>query len=383
MKRKLFVISCFFLFNLSVSIFSWQAPEIRFLSPKDQGTWIGTQRIRFELRGIELKNLRSVEVYLDGIFLKDFKSPPYELSYDFEQVPKTRRLEVVVKGISKILARNEINSYPYDTVEEVHVLQVLVPVVVTDQNGSDVSWLKKDDFILFEDNKEQEINSFSGSGGMGFNLAMLIDISSSMADKIGLVKKAATVFLEKILSPKDKANLIFFNHDTFEDTGFTGNMDDLINSISLIYPFGKTALYDAIAYGLKSFRGIQGRNIIIIYSDGEDNSSFIDPYTLMKQTERGNAVIYSISSKTSQYGETKYWELLQGISKSSGGLTFTLRDMKNIDTLYARIKKDIKAQYILQFSPKGLQKLNRFRSISIKLKNRKNFKIRTINGYYY
>lgn len=356
--------------------------QIRFISPESQGTWLGIQRINFELRNIDAKKVISVEVFLNGKFLREIKSPPYSFNHDFGQVPKKSSIRVVVHGSKGVLLKKTISSYPYDAVEEVHVLQVVVPVVVTDKKGTLLTHLKKEDFIIMADGAEQKINSYSRGGGMDFHLALLIDISSSMSDRIGKVRSSATIFLKQVLTKKDEACLIFFNHDTFEDTDFTNNIDDLINSMSMIFPYGKTALYDAIVYCLKLFRGIQGRNIVILYTDGEDNSSYIDPYTLIKQAEKSNAVIYSIGPKVHHFGDT-YWELLKEISASSGGLTFSFTNIDQIEGFYRKIKQDIRTQYILQFSPKGIKKLNRFRKITVKIKDRKDYNIRTIKGYFY
>lgn len=381
MNRKIICLLIFL--SLASGLLYAVAPQqIRFISPINEGTWLGVQRIHFELRNVDPKKVISVEVFLEGKFLREFKSPPYDFSYDFGQVPKKSSIRVVVYGSRGVLLKKSISSYPYDAVEEVHVLQVVVPVVVTDKKGNMLTHLKEEDFIILADGVEQKINSYSRGGGVDFHLALLIDISSSMSDKIGKVRDAATIFLKQVLTKKDEACLIFFNHDTFEDTDFTNSVDDLINSMSMIFPYGKTALYDAIAHCLKLFRGIQGRNIVILYTDGEDNSSYIDPYTLIKQAERSNAVIYSIGPKVRQFGDM-YWELLKEISASSGGLTFSFTNIDQIEGFYSKIKQDIRTQYILQFSPKAIKKLNRFRKILVKLKDRKDYNIRTIKGYFY
>lgn len=375
------IILCFFL--LSSQLINDQTPEIRFLSPKGDGTWIGVQKIAFQITGYDQKSIRTVEVYIDGKFVREFESPPYEFNYDFGQVPQKRVLRVVVQGVNRLLMRRDIASYPYDATEEVNVIQVVVPVVVTKETGSTVRNLKKEDFLLYEDGVLQELNEFRQGGKMDFKLTLLIDISSSMLDKIDRVKQAATMFLEQVMTKNDEANLIFFNHETFEDTGFTDNVNDILNSIEMVFPYGKTALYDAVAYGLRLFRGQQGRNIIVVFTDGEDNSSFIDPYTLTKQSEKSNVVIYAIGPKLYPLGDRKYWDLLKEITNSSGGLTFFFTSVNDIEGFYAQIKQDIQAQYILQYSPKGIEKLNRFRKIEVKIKDHDDYQIRTIRGYYY
>jgi Ca-activated chloride channel family protein len=266
-------------------------------------------------------------------------------------------------------------------------MQVVVPVVVMDRRGNYISGLQKDDFLILEDGVPQKISYFSTSGQSTFHLVLLIDISSSMKDKIADVKEIAKMFLRQLLREGDEAIIVFFNHDVFEDSDFTNNVEELDSSLSIAFPFGATALYDAIAYSVKLLKSIIGQNIIILFSDGEDNSSAIDPYTLMKIVERSNSVIYSIGRQIDNYNQ--YQDLLKKIANSSGGMPFFFEEVSDIQKLYQRIRQDIQAKYILQFAPKKNKPQNRFRKITVKLTTAaeerilKRHKIRTMKGYYY
>lgn len=380
MKKNLIL---FVLLLILTPLIQAEKTEIKFLSPVNNQVWVGKKQIKLSVKGIEQGAIRVVELYLDGKLLKEFKSPPYTLKYNFGQRPRYRKLKAVLRDIHQNIVTEEIRSEFFDDAQEVNIVQIVVPVAVMDQKGNYVTGLKQEDFILLEDNIPQDIDHFSKSGRTKFNLALLIDISSSMKNKIGKVKEAARLFLEQLLTKSDRAIIIFFNHDVFEDTDFTNDIDELFNSISVALPFGATALYDAIAYCIKLLKSITGRNIIILFSDGEDNSSYIDPYTLIKKAEKSNSVVYSIGKKMVAYEDNQYQELLRKISTSSGGMTFFFEQVEDIEYVYQKIRRDIRAKYILQFSPKDDKKRRRFRKITIKLKDRKKYIIRTIKGYYY
>lgn len=360
-----------------------EKPRIRFLSPRNDDIWIGEQKIEVEVKGVKSQSLRSVAIYLDGKLLKEFTDPPFQIHYDFGQMPKNQKLEALVNLKNHTTLREEILSYHLDDSQEVEVLQVVVPVVVTDRNGNYVSDLDKDDFVIIEDGVEQEISYFSKSGKSTFHLVLLIDISSSMRDKIRKVKEVAKQFLRQLLSKGDKAIIVFFNHEVFEDSDFTSDIGELDNALSIAIPFGATALYDAVAYSVKLMKGIIGHNIIILLSDGEDNSSAIDPYTLLNIVERSNSVIYSIGKKEYMNSYDQYQEILQKISVSSGGMTFFPDDVDEVHKVYEKIRRDIKAKFLLRFSPKDKQKHNRFRKIEVKVKNHKGCEVRTMKGYFY
>jgi len=338
--------------------------------------------VRIAVQDLAADSLYSLEVYLDGRFIKEFKQPPFSFRHDFGKVPQNSALKALLRVNGQVVASAEIRSLAIDDSQEVDVTQIMVPVVVTDSEGNYVPDLKKEDFILLEDNKPQVISNFSRSGKSQFHLAMLIDISSSMKDRIGEVKDAARQFLKQLLTRNDKAIVVFFNHEVFEDTEFSSDLDELSNSISAAFPFGATALYDAVGYCLKLLKGMPGLNIIILLSDGQDNSSFMDPYTLIKKAERSNTLIYAIGRSGGSYDD-EYQEILKKLSSTSGGMLFFADDSSEIKRIYELIRHDIKAEYVLEFSPDKSARGKRYRQITVKLNGRKKYNIRTIKGFYY
>lgn len=364
-----------------------QTPGIKFISPEADRIWVGSTRIAVEIKDIDPTTLRSVDIYMDGNLVKEFKEPPYSFKYDFGPEPKNRTLEVLARTLDNQKIRNTLHSYFADDTQTVNVMQVVVPVAVTDKKGNYIPGLKKEDFIILEDDVPQETSYFSTSGQSTFHLVLLIDISSSMRDKIADVKEIAKMFLRQLLRKDDQAIIVFFNHEVFEDSDFTSNVDELDNSLSIAFPFGATALYDAIAYSVKLVKSIIGQNIIVILSDGEDNSSSIDPYTLMKIVERSNSVIYAIGKQMNEYNQ--YQDLLQKIATSSGGMPFFFENVSDIQKLYQKIRSDIQAKYVLQFAPKNNKQQNRFRKITVKITPAaenaiaSKYSIRTMKGYYY
>ncbi len=381
---------CFVVLACSAFCLNAAEPVIRIINPKQGDVWLGVERVDIEVKGIDPTDIQNLAVYLDGRLIREFAEPPFTFNHNFGQVPKYQKLEVMAtlrSDSGKIRIRRGIHSYQADDFQVVDVMQVIVPLVVMDKRGNYISGLKKEDFIISEDGTNQDISYFTSSGKSTFHLAMLVDISSSMKDNIVEVKQVAKNFLKQLIGKDDKAIILFFNHDVFEDSEFTSDINELDNSLSVAFPFGATALYDAIAYSVKLLKTMIGQNIIILFSDGEDNSSTIDPYTLMKIVERSNSVIYSIGKEMST--RTQYQDLLEKISTSSGGMSFFIDNVSQLEKLYAKIRTDIQAKYVLQFAPKNSTKQNRFRQITVKLsdaaleKYGRGVVIRTMKGYFY
>jgi len=182
-------------------------PEMKFSSPENNEVWVGKKKISIKITGIEQKNIQSVELFLDGKFLKEYNNPPFTLTYDFGNSPKNRVLKAILRDHEGVLLRKEISSYKFDDVQNVNVIEMGIPIAVIDRNGDYVKGLTKDNFELFEDGKQIEVSYLNliSQRKSDFRLILLVDISSSMKDKMGYIKDAAKMFLEDLMRKKDKA----------------------------------------------------------------------------------------------------------------------------------------------------------------------------------
>lgn len=221
---------------------------------------------------------------------------------------------------------------------------------------------------------------------MQFNMVLVIDISGSMRFKLRRVVEAARDFLKKLMAPSDRGALVFFNEDVFEPSGLTPSLEELLESLSLeSRAVGETALYDAVAYALELLSGTQGWNIIVIFSDGYDNSSYIDAVSLVQKIKKSNTVIYAIRNISGKNEDPFYVNFVTNICSISGGMTFRLSDIAGTQKVYDRIREDIRAQYLLHFSPGNLKRSrrgNRFHTVAVKVKNG-DCHVRTLKGFHY
>jgi len=360
--------------------------SVRFLSPQEDELWIGPKRVSLLVEHLADLPLGTIEFYINGKLIKESTTPPFTFEYDFGQSPRNYKLKAILRNHDrKVLAVREISSSQFDDNVLVKVTNIILPVIVTDERGIYISDLEKDDFEVLEEGLPQNISYFSRSGSTNFHLVMLFDISSSMKDKMGIIKRAAINFLNKLLTAQDKVKLIYFNHDILEDTDFTNDKKEIGNSLALVFPFGATALYDAIAQSISYLKGIHSRCDMIIFSDGLDNSSLIDPFNLIKKVEKSNTKIYSISSNQTNTTRTaddlSYEEIFAKITATTGGKSFFIASVQEMDTVYSEINKEMRSEYILQISPE--KQLHRYHRIQVRLKNRRGLKIRAPQGYFY
>src|ERR1700747_3136043 len=130
--------------------------------------------------------------------------------------------------------------------EAVHldVELALVTVTVTDPYNRLVTGLEPENFRVFEDNVEQEIVSFS-SEDVPISIGVILDLSGSMANKVGRGKEAALQFL-KTANPQDEFFLVGFNDHAQLLSPLSSDVEDLQSRMVLASAKGKTALLDAI-----------------------------------------------------------------------------------------------------------------------------------------
>jgi VWFA-related protein len=360
-----------------------QNPGVVFLSPKEDDLWTGDRKVKIKLKNINTDDVRVIEVYLDGRLVRELTSPPYVFTHSFGIEGQNRTLKVVVRGEGlKVLATAGQKSYQVYQSHTVEVQQVLVPVVVKDKKGNYVRGLTKQDFLLLSDEKTMEVSHLSTKGTERFNMVQVVDISYSMRDKIHDVLLASQDFTEQLISGNDKGTFVFFNHRVFDHMGFTSNIDELIERLDLRAPvMGGTALYDAIAYSLNLMSKTPGWNFMVIFSDGADNSSYIDRFSLVKKVKKSPVVIYAIDNR-----EIGGNEVLEEICSLSGGMLFPLTNVNKTKKVYEEIREEIKAQYVLYFNPAAggvARSFRRFHPLMVKIKGHDDYDIRTIKGYYF
>lgn len=361
--------------------------SVVFLSPKAGDVWTGKRKIEIELKHVPEGTLVKVEIYLDGRFITVLNRGPYVYTHDFGSTARHRTLKVLVKDHkARTITSGTLHSMDVDDSQEVEVSQLVVPVVVKDKNGNYIRGLDKADFQLKADGEEQEISYVKRSGTMQFNMVLVIDISGSMQFKLRKVIESGRDFLKKLMASGDRGAVVYFNEDVFEPSGLTDDLDELLKSLSLeSRAVGETALYDAAAYTLELLSGVRGWNMMVIFSDGGDNSSYIDPMSLVQKVKKSNTVIYAIRNIAGRDEDPYYLSFMENICSLSGGMTFRLSDIAGTQKVYDRIREDIRSQYLLHFSPASLNRGsrgNRFHTLEVTVKG-KSYQVRTLKGFQY
>jgi VWFA-related protein len=173
------------------------------------------------------------------------------------------------------------------------VRTVAVPTSVFDENGEIVTTLQRDDFLIFDDNKRQELTIFE-SGQQPITAVVLIDTSASMIPRLDLAKLAAEQFIVR-LWPGDKARIGSFSDKVQLLGDFTDNRDTLLRQIRDDLHIGNpTRMIDAIAEGMKTLAPLPGRRVLLVLTDGCDTTSQLKWDALLGRLPAEEFMVYAV-----------------------------------------------------------------------------------------
>jgi Ca-activated chloride channel family protein len=260
----------------------------------------------------------------------------------------------------------------------VNVEMVLVPVTVTDTKNHPVVDLARQNFKLFEEEREQSIQYFNTEDAP-LSVGILVDLSSSMANKIDAVRLAADEFFRNA-NPEDDYFVITFADKPKLLANTTQSPDQIHTALATAKPKGNTALADAIYMGLAKLRNAKyARKALLIISDGGDNNSRHSLRQIKKLARESDAQLYAIDVCdapallfTEKLEERFGRQWLTEITESTGGRTIALDNPKGIPDAAARASLELRNQYILGYRPAPEQP-HKWRKIRVRVTRSQDF----------
>jgi VWFA-related protein len=263
----------------------------------------------------------------------------------------------------------------------------LVNVVFTalDKNGRQVHDLKAQDFQVFEDKQPQKIEYFGEldeSNNVPLTVALLIDTSGSVKEKLENEKITAAEFFKKVLRPnRDLALIIQFDSEVNLIQDFTQNQNDLLNALNHLDAGNSTALYDAVYLAAEEkLKSETGRKVIVVITDGEDTSSKIHKEDAIEAAQKSDVLIYGIGVRSERFGSN--FGVLKRFADQTGGAFFSPHaTLAEIQAAFRSIGEDIQGQYSLAYISSNRKKDGTYRAIDVRCKAG-NVRIRARKGYY-
>ena len=240
-----------------------------------------------------------------------------------------------------------------------------VHVNVTDEKDRPVGNLIKDNFRIFEDRSEQRITVFKHEDAP-LSLGLVIDNSRSMEPRKQRMDAAALSFVRKS-NPEDETFIVHFDDSARLDRDFTNSIPLLEQTLASVRPFGQTAIYDALILALDHMP--QARNqkrVILLFTDGVDNSSKHTLDQAVEATKRAHVAVYTVGL-LSQSGGQKAEDSLIRIADASGGRSYFPSTVEEARANMERVARDLREQYTLGYFPSNASHNGAWRSVRIEL----------------
>ena len=231
---------------------------------------------------------------------------------------------------------------------------VLLPVTVSDPMNHAVTSLKKENFAIYEGNQQQEIRYFS-TEDTPISVAILLDVSKSMSDKIDTERAALVEFFTNA-NPNDEYFAIAFSDRPRVLADSTQSLDQLQGQLLAAEPGGPTAMLDAVYLAISKLRSAHyERKAILILSDGGDNASRYKLREIKSLARESDVQIYAVGLFETFFFNTieerlgKVW--LGEITDVTGGRTITVDNRGKVPEAAATISREMRNQYVLGYRP--------------------------------
>ncbi len=240
---------------------------------------------------------------------------------------------------------------------------------VTDAQNRLVPDLTRDDFQIFDNDKPQELVVFE-SQNQPITVVVMLDTSASMTGSIKLLKQAAEEFVIRLL-PEDKGAVGAFNDKIELSAQFSSDRDQLVTEVRDLDFGNGTRLYDAVAEGLNQLQGVDGRKVILVFTDGDDTSSRIGRGTVLDRARAEEVMIYAIGLQSEYFDgarqvRSKPDSGLRRLADETGGGYFELKKTADLGPTFTRVAQELHSQYALGFEAQLLD--GKVHKLTVKMK---------------
>jgi Ca-activated chloride channel family protein len=303
-----------------------------------------------------------------------------------------------MRSLTFLLAAGLLAQEPLSI--KVDVRLVNVAFIVRDQTGALAGNLTKDDIEILEDGVPQEVRFFGRSADLPLRLALMIDVSGSQ-DKFNKQHlRDIEEFLTKAVTPRDRATLVRFNDHIRVVTDFTPSPGQFISEVEELRKdrhyleldadntrSGGTALFDTVCAtaDMKALSDAGERRALMLFSDGEDNSSAHDLIDAIEAAQTADAPIYTV-----RYTETKKGRMtarnrygvreMDRLAKETGGASFDASE-GDVARSLAHVADELRSMYDVGYVSSHGSAGAGYRKVEIRVKQ-PGYTVRSKPGYY-
>ena len=262
---------------------------------------------------------------------------------------------------------------------------VPIPVSVFDARGIALTGLRLEDFELRVDGQLKPISDMTRTE-TNVRMAMLFDNSGSIDFAREFEKQAAKHFFRRVMRPVDEAAIFSIGSENYLAQPLTRDVSVLERTIEgFARPEGSTSLFDAIIDAAAYLRPYVGRRVLVIVSDGIETTSRNDFDTTIRQVLADDCQIFIVQTGLYEGANVRALAAerrMEQLSGQTGGAVYIPKTTDELDAAFQQIAADLAQQYVLSYYSGEERRDGRFHLIDLRLKARKDVRVRARKGYY-
>jgi Ca-activated chloride channel homolog len=271
------------------------------------------------------------------------------------------------------------------------VNEVAVFFAATD-HGKSVSDLTRTEVVVRDDGKPPAaVIAFRNESQLPLRLGFVIDTSTSITKQFAFEQRAATTFLQKVVTDKDDlAFVVGFSSDVLLVQDFTADQAKISHGVDQLAPAGGTALWDAVKFAsdkLTSRAELQPvAKILVVISDGDDNCSSATLKEAIENAEREEVIVYTVSTRelAGEYLNAMVTDrAMKALATRTGGTSFFPDSLGSLDQRLSDLQQVIRSRYLISYKPAHFETDGKYRSIAIAAqKSGHKLRVYSRRGYY-
>lgn len=250
---------------------------------------------------------------------------------------------------------------------------------VHDHHGKFVDGLGRESFEILEDGKPQQISAFETTAN-GISCAILLDTTGSMAEALPRVKNSVVRLIDE-LDAQDSVAIFTFDQQLVVRQDFTNDKTSAKRAVLRTRAAGETALFDAMSEASQALAKRDGKKVLILFTDGDDNSSALTANAAVTRAKKEGIPLYTVAEGEATRSKNLR-KLLQDLSERTGGEAYEVKKPDEIEQVFREISESLRHIYMMTYRPPGGNSDGKWRKIDLVVRGQKDCKVRAKTGYF-